>query len=591
MALLAGLAAGVPAVARAATPLAGRYDAYFATPFDHAPGLVRIQPPLPPGVLPLPYVETISERVAAKRFQDRARIRRTLGGYAPDTGFEDVDDDGLVTEADLEALDDLITAHLRSLAPTLTDDELGVPRPLDPSSSDDPVRFQESIDAVEAELHLCIALGCDDDGDAVDDFDDLCPGEPDPEQLDADGDGFGAACDDDDDATGVSDALEDCLGAGLSPENGIAEACLDNLDELAATLYAVKEDFAGRGVPIPPEADTIEADIETAVRLIESGNPTLAAPVLAAALEEARRLEALGAEAGRAAYLVVLLTYMTQGLAPGTQGDIFAGRLCARGGVALDNNAVVTGPGAASGVVAGGSLTVGNNARLEGTAVVGCAAEIRNNAVVTGDLFAGGAVTLANNATVQGSIAAIPCDACGMGAVSAACDGRFDVDGLRQVGESLLTATIEALASTLPSGRLDADGNLRLENNDAALLPPGLWAFRSVALSNNVRLGVTSGHAILIVLDALTVQNNVALGTTGAGELAIAFTGGASVALSNNTLAKLWLFAPLSELTMLSNNVVYEGGLDVGALRMANNNQVTLAAPGMAVDVPALCGF
>jgi hypothetical protein len=50
----------------------------------------------------------------------------------------------------------------------------------------------------------------DQDGDMVCDAEDVCPLDPDPQQLDFDGDGAGDVCDDDDDNDGAADQADNC---------------------------------------------------------------------------------------------------------------------------------------------------------------------------------------------------------------------------------------------------------------------------------------------------------------------------------------------------------------------------------------------
>jgi len=68
------------------------------------------------------------------------------------------------------------------------------------------------------------------DGDGVPDASDNCPGSPNPDQADSDGDGFGDACDPDDDNDGVSDGSDNCpLVANAdqadSDGDGAGDAC------------------------------------------------------------------------------------------------------------------------------------------------------------------------------------------------------------------------------------------------------------------------------------------------------------------------------------------------------------------------------
>jgi hypothetical protein len=141
----------------------------------------------------------------------------------------------------------------------------------------------------------------------------------------------------------------------------------------------------------------------------------------------------------------------------------------------------------------------------------------------------------------------------------------------------------------LPDGSVDAEGNIALKVNQAAILPARLRVVQSLSLANNASLTAANGAAILLVLDSLAVSNNAELGTSG-GDLAIIVFGDTQIDLENNVQARLALVAPQAELTILSNNVHFEGALDVAALRMANNNRVTIQAPGVRKTVAEICG-
>ncbi len=78
--------------------------------------------------------------------------------------------------------------------------------------------------------------GHDLDDDGVDDAEDLCPGFPDPAQLDTDGDGAGDGCDTDDDGDGIPDS-EDVCPRLADPDqvdsdgDGLGDACANQVDE------------------------------------------------------------------------------------------------------------------------------------------------------------------------------------------------------------------------------------------------------------------------------------------------------------------------------------------------------------------------
>jgi hypothetical protein len=94
------------------------------------------------------------------------------------------------------------------------------------------------LDAVAA-LHSVDTAGLpDSDGDGFPDPADACPGEPNPDQRDADGDGVGDACDEepppDADADGVPDATDNCpTAANASQADADADQLGDACDNCA----------------------------------------------------------------------------------------------------------------------------------------------------------------------------------------------------------------------------------------------------------------------------------------------------------------------------------------------------------------------
>jgi len=93
----------------------------------------------------------------------------------------------------------------------------------------------------------------DPDDDGTDDTADLCPGFPDPAQLDTDGDGVGDACDDDDDDDGVDDAADVCPTVS---DPGQADSDGDNLGDACEDLV----DSDGDGVLAPWDCDDADPD-------------------------------------------------------------------------------------------------------------------------------------------------------------------------------------------------------------------------------------------------------------------------------------------------------------------------------------------
>jgi RHS repeat-associated protein len=85
-------------------------------------------------------------------------------------------------------------------------------------------------DGFRLEGTICIPLDNDADGDGILDAVDNCPGEPNPDQEDLDGDRAGDACDLDDDADSIPDALDNCSlvpnpGQEDLDGDGLGDAC------------------------------------------------------------------------------------------------------------------------------------------------------------------------------------------------------------------------------------------------------------------------------------------------------------------------------------------------------------------------------
>ncbi len=83
---------------------------------------------------------------------------------------------------------------------------------------------------------VCLPPNSDADGDGVLDGLDNCPGEPNPEQADLDGDLAGDACDLDDDADSIPDLLDNCVlvpnpGQLDLDSDGLGDACDDDDDQ------------------------------------------------------------------------------------------------------------------------------------------------------------------------------------------------------------------------------------------------------------------------------------------------------------------------------------------------------------------------
>ena len=100
----------------------------------------------------------------------------------------------------------------------------------------------------------------DGDRDGICDVRDVCPAEPDPAQIDTDGDWMGDACDDDDDADGSSDAVEIACGSdplvnGSRPLDADGDDVCDAIDNCVDAFNADQADLDGDG-----EGDTCDDD-------------------------------------------------------------------------------------------------------------------------------------------------------------------------------------------------------------------------------------------------------------------------------------------------------------------------------------------
>lgn len=301
--------------AQAQSPLLSRYASLFATPFEQS--IDRLLAMHEPGTgLPLTFVRSVVDPLFEKRRFDRARIQRVVQGHGIATGYEDADGDGFVSEADLDVLDDYLFDRIRELGPGYSDEELGLPQSFDPSALEE--RYQVALEAAQAQEQLCIEVGCDEDGDGIDNFDDLCPEDPDPGQADNDGDGFGDACDHDDDNNGVPDGLDDC--AGLRGELG---DCWRLTKVVQGTLASVEKAAAANDISLPEEVIAeISALIAEALALIEQGKPKAAGQVMASAAQAASGLPELAEISGLVRWLTMLADSVAVGLGAGSS---FAG--------------------------------------------------------------------------------------------------------------------------------------------------------------------------------------------------------------------------------------------------------------------------
>jgi len=210
-----------------------------------------------------------------------------------------------------------------------------------------------------------------------------------------------------------------------------------------------------------------------------------------------------------------------------------------------------------------------NNAVLDGDAAVACSVAVANNASITGNLTYGEEIAVGPNGIVAGDISEFTCDVCDNARLTARCGKGLEPLSMRPTAEALLGATESMLDGVVPAGAL-MDGVLTLSNNQTATIPPGVYAFRAIYLENNASLAVSHSSAVLLVLEGLELRNNASLGTNG-GRISVAVLQTGPVTFGNNTVARMSLYAPQVDLTVLANNVEFSGSIDVHNLTFNNN--------------------
>jgi hypothetical protein len=255
---------------------------------------------------------------------------------------------------------------------------------------------------------------------------------------------------------------------------------------------------------------------------------------------------------------------------------------CALGNLVVENNATVNAsPSGPASLAANGTLTLSNNASVSGDAVCGGNAIAENNAVLSGTLYYGGTLTKKNNAKLGHAVSESP--------APQPCTCDFDID-----------AALSFVASNNNNNLLESEsyfqgGAIVLSNNAKASLPVGRFYLTSVTVQNNAALTVQSGAAVsLYVQGNVVVQNNSMLGVppNQAGSLLVVSgaqaTNGGVVTIENNANATLLLAAPMCNVALSNNAVLY--GSVIGLNVTLQNNQPLVLEPGpQAVPPPLTC--
>jgi len=251
----------------------------------------------------------------------------------------------------------------------------------------------------------------------------------------------------------------------------------------------------------------------------------------------------------------------------------FAG--CAFSAVILKNNALVasytpqTGEIDSKGFVgAHGSLTLDNNAHVEGDVVVGGDLLLRNNALINGDASVYGAVTLQNNARIAGSIVTLS-------TVPSPCGCFYDLDFLLRAREqdndnALLRA--DPVISPYLTGTY-----LTLSNSVKVTFPSGTFYLDGLHLRNNSGISITaSGMVHLYVKGTVLLENNSQINWPAQRPQGVYIVSGGDVAVSeNNVKLGAMLYAPRA-VVRLRNNVSLYGGLTALSFTAENNSHLVL---------------
>ncbi len=257
--------------------------------------------------------------------------------------------------------------------------------------------------------------------------------------------------------------------------------------------------------------------------------------------------------------------------------------VCATGNVALSNTATVSSmPGPVAGhVAAGGSLSLINQSRVDGSVVVGHDLWLANTSSVSGDAFVAGTVTIEQQSSIDGSVVPTPWpgDVCTCGfEVSEA------MDFFRSWNDDDRLAVDPALAGSYENGALTLDNGTRLE------LLGGDYFLTALTLRNRAVLAAAPGaHVRLYVAGPVMMENLTDFGVrvVEGSRLDIVSDYAGPDAVANNTDNAVRIYAPFASMAVL-NSASLHGTITAADASLANSGYLVRIS-GSADRPPLSC--